>query len=131
MTTGAMRPYDPQRDDPRSEPGGADLQTLETLLRQVAAVSLKAPERQRETLDASAGIEAQVVALAAEVKNLKDRLKTAEDELSESGEHRIKDIIRERDELKASRTHWLRYGVSIIVGMLVALAMMGIGKFLK
>lgn len=100
-------------------------------MKRVLAVTERAPERQREMLDSQAELNAQLVVLQLKLDQMASRLAEVEQEQDKSGEHRLVDLTKERDELKESRRHWVRYVVMTLVGMGVGGLLMALGRLLK
>ncbi len=51
--------------------------------------------------------------------------------LEELEDKRITEIERERDELKGSKTHWVRYVIMVLVGMFTGGVLLALGKLIK
>ena len=81
-------------------------------------------------LDGQASIEGRLISLNAEVKRLNERLADVEEEQDRSGEHRMVELTRERDELKEARRHWVRYLVTAIVSLIAGGVLMALGRLL-
>ena len=87
--------------------------------------------KQDEVLREVSTLEGKLLAIDGRVSRLEGDVDEVDGKLEQSGQHELAKVLRERDELKDSRKHWLRYVVTVIVSLITGGLLLSLGRLLK
>lgn len=87
--------------------------------------------KQEEVLREVHEMKGRMLAIDGRVSRLEGDVEDVDGKLEQSGQHQLAAVLKERDELKDSRKHWLRYVVTVIVSLITGGLLLSLGRLLK